>query len=118
MEKFIKCLVPATTANLGPGFDVFGIAWELYNSIEARLLTKPGFLIENKGQDTPDLADPKRNLVTRAAEKVLEMVGQRDIGIHFILDNQIPVSRGLGSSAAGIVGGLCAIQCFVRATFI
>lgn len=108
MEKRVKCLVPATTANLGPGFDAFGIAWELYNSVEAHLLTEPGFLIENKNQDFPDLADPKRNLVTRAAEKVLERIGQKGQGIHFTLDNQIPVSRGLGSSAAGIVGGLLA----------
>jgi len=104
----VKVQVPATTANLGPGFDTFGIALKLYNTLWAELCPGGTLTVENQNQDSPELADPKRNWVTLAAEKLFAAAGADNLGAHFILNNQIPVSRGLGSSAAAIVGGLLA----------
>lgn len=98
----IKVRVPATTANIGPGFDAFGMAFQLYNifSFEERdngKLTIRG--VERRYQG-------KSNLVYKAMLKVFNRVHYRPKGIYIYTDVNIPVSRGLGSSAACIVGGL------------
>ncbi len=113
----VKVQVPATTANLGPGFDTFGIAWKLYNILWAELRSGNALTVENENQDSPELADPKRNWVSVAAAKLFTAAGAEDLGAHFVLNNQIPVSRGLGSSAAAIVGGLLAANTLLGDVF-
>ena len=94
----------ATSANLGPGFDCFGLAWQRYNTIE--------FLPGEKGLEIEGCDERYRgpdNLACRAYEQVLREAGipREPLRIRF-LDSDIPVSRGLGSSAALIVGGVVA----------
>ena len=96
--------VPASSANLGPGFDCFGIAWELYNRIEYTLrengLTISG--CEERFQN-------RDNLAYTAFQRTLAECGVSEPGLSIRFDRcEIPVSRGLGSSAALIVGGVLA----------
>jgi len=102
-----KILVPATTANIGPGFDSIGIALNLFNTIEVEEMAS-GLVIEAFGRDSEIIETDERNLVYRSIMMCLNRVGYRPKGLHIKLYNEIPVSRGLGSSAACIVGGLLA----------
>lgn len=99
----MKIRVPASSANLGPGFDCFGLAWQLYNEIEFELcdeLVISGCPEQYLGAD---------NLAYRAYAAAVEAAGRspRGLRIHFAASD-IPVSRGLGSSAALTVGGVLA----------
>lgn len=101
----VKVIVPATSANLGPGFDTLGVALGLYNTIE---MAETGILddvIEIEGHGEA-LEKPENNLVWQAARRVFDRVGWRPYG--FLIREQIgiPVARGLGSSSSAIVGGL------------
>ena len=99
--------VPATTANLGPGFDVLGLALNLYNHVEMKL-SPHGLLIEVEGEGQANIPTDDTNIVYRAACKVWNRCGFTYPGIHIKLSNNIPLARGLGSSAAAITGGIVA----------
>jgi homoserine kinase len=103
----IRVQVPATTANLGPGFDCLGMALELHNIIEVLPLAH-GVAIEVSGEGAAEIARDERNIVFQAAQRVFQQVGFIPGGIKIRLINQIPVARGLGSSTAAIVGGIIA----------
>lgn len=103
----VRVQVPATTANLGPGFDCLGMAIKLYNTVEMVQLTA-GLSIEVHGEGTPDIARDESNVVYRAAMRLFTQVGFNPGGLRIRLINNIPVARGLGSSASAIVGGLIA----------
>ena len=94
--------VPATSANLGPGFDTFGCAWNLYAKITLTLL--PENVLEITGCDAAFCG--KDNLVYQAYCHTLEKMGvSAQQGLHIHIDSQIPVCRGLGSSAALLAAG-------------
>ena len=94
---------PASSANLGPGFDCFGIAWQLYNEIE---FTPADTLAISGCDEKYRNAD---NLAYRAFAATLEKGGVKEKDVHIRFKNtDIPVSRGLGSSSALIVGGVIA----------
>ncbi len=103
----IKVRVPATSANLGPGFDSMGLALGLYNYVTAEE-TDGGLVIDILDESRKFLAKDERNLVYRSMKAVFHKVGYSVKGLHLTLDNQIRVTRGLGSSSAGIVSGLVA----------
>ncbi|MGM9571542.1 MAG: homoserine kinase [bacterium] len=107
----ITIKVPATSANLGPGFDTLGLAVDLYNTIKIEKADKPGieFLILGEGEGI--LPAGRENIVYRAMEQVFAKVGIYPDGYLITLDNAVPLSRGLGSSAAAIVGGLVLGNC-------
>ena len=95
--------VPASSANLGPGFDCFGIAWQLYNEIEFI----PAEDIEITGCD--EKYRNADNLACKAFFMTLEKGGVKEKGVHIRFGStDVPVSRGLGSSSALIVGGVIA----------
>ncbi len=95
--------VPATSANLGPGFDSLGIAFSLYAH----------FLVENSDQDilenVEEAYNNSNNLFLRAYHLGCQQLGIHD-HVHMILNSDVPISRGLGSSATMIVGGLMAAR--------
>ena len=96
--------VPASSANLGPGFDCFGVAWNIYNEIEYEL-RDGGLLI----QGCEERFQGKDNLTYRAFCRTLQRAGAAVPGLTIrFLKTEIPVSRGLGSSAALIAGGVLA----------
>lgn len=107
MIDMIKIKVPATTANLGPGFDTLGMALDFYNHLEVRE-SKAGLKIEVEGCGKNDLPTDESNLVYRAMEQVFTAVDYSPAGLQIKLQNRIPLARGLGSSAAAIVGGMAA----------
>ncbi len=100
----VTARVPATVANLGPGFDSFGLALSLYNEIEVDTDAEPGVMIEGEGAD--ELPRDGSNLVVRAMQAFAIDVGRELPPLSIKCANRIPLERGLGSSAAAAVGGL------------
>ncbi|HEX6511863.1 MAG TPA: homoserine kinase, partial [Chloroflexota bacterium] len=102
MPLAVSVQVPASSANLGPGFDCLGLALDIYLRVscqaggdELRIFaTEPGVALDAS------------NLVYQAMQRVFEAVGQQMPGLELRIDNSIPLSRGLGSSAAAIAAGL------------
>lgn len=103
----MKVIIPATTANIGPGFDCLGMALSLYNTIEVEELDK-GLDIQVSGLGKDSIPTNKNNLVYKSMLKCFEKLGYKPKGLKIKQDNQIPIARGLGSSAACIVGGIMA----------
>ena len=104
LEGPARVLVPATSANLGPGFDALGLALTLHDEVEARILPA-GVSIEITGEGA-DLADVgEEHLVLRAMRATFAVTGGQPPGIGLRCLNRIPHGRGLGSSAAAIVAG-------------
>lgn len=98
--------VPATTANLGPGFDCLGMALDLWNEVQVEVSDGPNVSVEGFGADS--LPNNKSNLIYRAMETLFHEAGVDTPGLQVHCINKIPLKRGLGSSAAAIVGGLVA----------
>lgn len=105
--------VPASTTNLGAGFDVLGLALQLYLRIdlEATSNSKPEFHL--LGEGAQNLPASEENLLWKVTRRVFEGEKQPLPGVRLRIENQIPLARGLGSSAAAIVGG---ISCFEALT--
>lgn len=108
----ISVRVPATTANIGPGFDSFGMALPLYNTITIEETVLGGVEIElvSKDDEIQDLHLPAddSNIIYRAIEQLYACVGQSPSAIKVTIDTNIPIAKGLGSSASVIVGALMA----------
>lgn len=103
----VRVRVPATSANLGPGFDAFGLALTLYDE----LTVTPGgsgVTVEVVGPGEGEVALDESHLVVRAIRAGLESLGAGVPGFTLRCENRIPHGRGLGSSSAAIVGGLAA----------
>lgn len=105
----IKIRVPATTANLGCGFDCFGLALKKYLFLEIEE-AKEDLMIQSRGEGAAQFEKGENNLIWKAFKLVLKKYGKgRDVkGIRIKTLNQIPVTRGLGSSASAIIGGIIA----------
>ena len=104
--------VPATTANLGPGFDSIGMALELRDRIIVRATAgETRVTVRGEGQQTAVLGED--HLVVRAIRVALEYVGAPQIGIDLTCHNSIPHSRGLGSSASAVAAGIAAVRAMI-----
>ncbi len=103
----VTARVPASSANLGPGFDSLGMALGIYDEIEVRT-TDSGLNIRVEGEGADDVPWGPSHLVVRAIERGLEAAGVWADGLDVVCRNVIPHSRGLGSSASAVVGGLAA----------
>ncbi len=103
----IKIRVPATTANLGPGFDCLGLALKLYLNLEIEEIEE-GLVIEYQGEGAERFSVKNDTLIGKSAELVLKKTGQDKFkkGLRIKAFNQIPITRGLGSSASAIIGGI------------
>ena len=110
----VRVKVPATTANLGSGFDIFGLALQLYNTYTLTLSCEPGWSVSQPPD--ADLPSDENNLVYHAARRVFQRLGAVPPSLHLDLEIDIPVGRGLGSSAASIVGGLVAANMLTGST--
>lgn len=103
----IEIKVPATSANMGCGFDCIGVALNLYNHIWIEKLEEDNkFIIEAKGFQASRVPTDERNLIYKTIKYFYNKVKLPMPSIHLIQEDFIPMSRGLGSSAACIVGGL------------
>lgn len=109
----VRVRVPATSANLGPGFDALGLALTLYDDVVVRVTDEPGLSVDVAGMGAASVARNARNLVVRAMYATFKVLGGRPRGLEVVCANRIPHSRGLGSSAAAIVGGIVAARALV-----
>jgi homoserine kinase len=101
----IQVRVPATSANMGPGFDSLGVALGLYNTIKVCEIEK-GKSVYNNSKDYIPIGE--KNLIYRSMCRVFDEVGYQKKGVKIIQNSDIPVTRGLGSSSACIIGGMLA----------
>jgi len=98
---------PASSANLGPGFDALGLALTLHDELTAEVLPDEGVLeIEITGEGERELPRTSEHLVVRAMNAAFDLLGERPPGLRLHCHNVIPHGRGLGSSSAAIVGGI------------
>jgi homoserine kinase len=104
-----SAVVAASTANLGPGFDSIGLALSLYDEI-ALETTESGLAVDVEGEGAGQLRLDADHLVVRAVKAGLRAAGVHTPGLLVRCRNAIPHSRGLGSSAAAVVGGLAAVN--------
>jgi homoserine kinase len=104
--------VPATSANLGPGFDAFGLALAMYDQVEARV-TGGGLAVTVRGEGEETATAGERHLVVRAMRAAFGAMGGQPDGIALRCTNVIPHGRGLGSSAAAVVAGILAARALV-----
>ncbi len=114
----VSVKVPATSANLGPGFDCLGLALPIYNTITIEETILPGTGVEinlmSAEEENIDemifdnIPKDENNIVYKAVELLYNSIGQEPSELKINIQSQIPITRGLGSSAAVIVGGLMA----------
>src|SRR2546423_3438712 len=101
----IHARVPASSANLGPGFDTLGLALALYDDVVARI-GDDGLVLDVAGEAAGDVPHDDSHLVVRSMRAVFEQFGGQPRGIELVCANRIPHGRGLGSSAAAVVAGV------------
>jgi homoserine kinase len=109
VDGAVRVRVPATSANLGPGFDALGLALTLHDDVEA-WVTESGLSIEISGEGTELAGAGEEHLVLRAMRAAFEATGGQPPGLGLRCVNRIPHGRGLGSSAAAVVAGLLAAR--------
>jgi homoserine kinase len=102
--------VPATSANLGPGFDALGLALDLYDDVVVRITDEPGLSVDVAGMGAASVPRNARHLVVRSMRATFKLLGGAPAGLEVVCANRIPHSRGLGSSAAAIVAGVVAAR--------
>jgi len=108
----VTVAVPATSANLGPGFDCLGLALDLHDLLTGEV-TDGGLEIEIVGKGAETLPRDDRHLVVRSMRAAFKVLGVEAPGLRLKFENKIPQSRGLGSSSAAIVGGLALARALV-----
>ena len=108
MPETVTIKVPATSANCGPGFDSIGLACTLYNTLTLSIMENTGIRLDATGHGQGMLKPSERNFAVKAIRRVLHELGYYNTGISIKMHNDIPMSRGLGSSSAAIVGGMTA----------
>ena len=104
MGQGLKLIVPASTSNLGAGFDTFGLALTLYNTFEVQ--ESDAFQVEVYGEGAEKLPTDINNLFLRSYIRACQELGVFDRPIKVVQKNGIPLGRGLGSSATAILGGI------------
>ena len=111
--KPVTISIPATSANLGPGFDALGLALDIRDVIAAQVLDEKGLDVEIAGEGSEDLRKDAKHLVVKSMYEAFDAMGGRPRGLAIRCANAIPHSRGLGSSAAAIVGGMALARALV-----
>ena len=106
--------VPASSANLGPGFDAFGLALTMYDEITVEATDDESLTINVEGEGAADVPRSADHLVVRAMDATFDLLGERPTGLRVSCLNRIPHARGLGSSSAAIVGGIAAARALVE----
>jgi len=104
----VTVTVPATTANLGPGFDCIGAALKLYNHFKFTRVEEGGLSIAVTGEEAQRVQTDESNLLYQAFLRFYQHIEQTPPGVKIEIQLGVPLARGLGSSATAIVGGLVA----------
>lgn len=112
MKRRVSVRVPATTANLGPGFDCLGMALDIHNTVSISLSECLEIRVSGEGSEA--LPRDASNVAYLAAQALAAVAGVNLPPVCLTLENDIPLARGLGSSAAAIVGALVAADAFLN----
>ena len=105
----VRVRVPATSANLGPGFDALGLALGLYDDVVVRV-ADAGLHVDIAGEGADTLPRDEDNLLVRSLRAAFDVLGGQPRGLEVVCANRIPHGRGLGSSSAAICAGLVAAR--------
>ena len=114
-DHSVTVRVPATSANLGPGFDSLGLALSLHDTVRARVLAS-GLQVTVTGAGAGELERGEGHLVIRAMRAAFAVIGAQPPGIGISCGNEVPQGFGLGSSAAAIVSGVLAARALAGAS--
>lgn len=106
----VSVRVPATSANLGPGFDTLGLALSFYDELEVEAVAGSGAHVDVHGEGAGEVATDESNLVVKAIAYTFEHFKQKLPGLKLTAHNQIPHGRGMGSSGAAVVSGIMAAK--------
>ena len=109
----VRVTVPATSANLGPGFDALGLALGRHDTVEVRAIGAAETLVEVVGEGAREVPLGEDHLVVRALRAAIDLVGAPQTGLHRVCRNEIPHGRGMGSSAAAVVAGIVAARALI-----
>lgn len=104
-NDFVRVRVPATSANIGPGFDHAGMALRIFDEVEIRAVVGET-LVQVIGHGSDTVPTGEDNLIVQSVRRGLDYLDASQVGLHMIARNRIPHGSGLGSSAAAIVAGL------------
>lgn len=110
----VRVLVPASSANLGPAFDCAGLALGVFDELVAMVSDDPGVLVEVAGHGEDEVPRDESHLVARAMTAAFDALGADVAGFVLRTRNAIPHGRGLGSSAAAVIGGLVLARAMVE----
>jgi homoserine kinase len=113
VDSPVRVKVPASSSNLGPGFDSLAVALGLYDTVAARL-SGNGIHVIVSGEGEGELPTDERHLVAAAMCATFEQLGHKLRGLELFCENEIPQERGLGSSAAAITAGIMLARHLVR----
>jgi homoserine kinase len=108
--RSVTVRVPATSANLGPGFDTLGLALSVYDEVTVTVRNEPGAFVDIHGVGESVVPTDSSNLVVRSLAYTFEAMGQPVPGVDLVARNVIPHGRGLGSSGAAVVAGIVAAK--------
>lgn len=108
--RHVQVRVPATTANLGPGFDTLGLALAFYDELDVEAVAETGVTVTVEGVGAGEVPTDETNLVASSIRYVFDEVKQPMPGLKLTARNQIPHGRGMGSSGSAIVAGIKAAQ--------
>ncbi len=104
---------PASSANLGPGFDALGLALDVHAELTAEVVPGDGLEIVVEGEAADEVPRDERHLVVRSLDAALDLMGVRRPGLRLTCRNVVPHGRGMGSSSAAIVGGIVLAKALV-----
>lgn len=110
LDTDIQIQVPATTANLGPGFDTLGLALSFYDRLEVRATSGSGVHVQVEGVGAAEVPTDERNLIAVSMQHVFDALGKKMPALQLRAFNQIPHGRGMGSSGSAIVAGIMAAK--------
>lgn len=106
----VSVKVPATSANLGPGFDTLGMALSYYDELQVEAVAGSGAVVEVHGEGADEVATDETNLVVKSLAHTFAKYGQKVPGLKLTAHNIIPHGRGMGSSGAAVVSGIVAAK--------
>lgn len=106
----VSVRVPATSANLGPGFDTLGMALAFYDELEVEAVASNDVVVEVNGEGAGEVATDENNLVVKCIKFTFDRFGQKMPGLRLKAHNIIPHGRGMGSSGAAVVSGIMAAK--------
>lgn len=114
MANSVLVRVPASTANLGPGFDALGMALELYIYVEMTIAAEGPTVVNLHGDNLNGIPTDERNLIYKVAQQVFAEAGVSHPHLKMDVYSDIPLTRGLGSSASAIIAGMAAANALIE----